>query len=74
MVAAADNRTMPISVRCCVCDTDHLILVNPQDLLDWTSGSGLIQDVLGYLSVDERELLISMTCGKCFDIMFGVDD
>lgn len=36
-----------------------------------------IQNVMPYLSVDERELLISGICGKCFDeIIFddGEDD
>ena len=27
-----------------------------------------------YLTEDERELLISATCGECWDILFGEDE
>ena len=35
----------------------------------WENGK-LIQDVMPYLSADEREVLISGICGPCFDKMF----
>jgi hypothetical protein len=31
----------------------------------------LIQDHFPHLTDDERELIISGTCGSCFDDMFG---
>ena len=34
----------------------------------------MIQDVLYYLTEDARELLISRTCGECWDELFGVDE
>jgi hypothetical protein len=48
--------------------------VNEQDFLDWTSGVGYIQEKLSYLSADERELLISGTCGSCWKEMFGSEE
>ena len=34
----------------------------------------LIQNAMPYLSPDEREILISGICGRCFDEMYGEDD
>jgi hypothetical protein len=44
-------------------------MANEMDVAHWEGGA-LIQDALGYLTADERELLISGTCGACFDNMF----
>jgi len=46
------------------------MLVNPKDLSDWKSEKKYIQDAMPYLSDSEREILISKTCGECFDKMF----
>lgn len=43
------------------------------DFKEWESGQP-IQSVAPYLSEDERELLISGVCGKCFDDMFAGED
>lgn len=39
----------------------------------WENGK-LIQDAMPYLSADEREVLISGTCGPCFDKLFGGEE
>jgi hypothetical protein len=70
MVAFAD-RDRQLVAECIHCGTEHILWVNEQDFLDWTSGVGYIQDKLPYLSADERELLISGTCGACWTRMFG---
>lgn len=44
--------------------------INPVDLAAWKRGT-LIQDAMPYLSDGEREILISKTCGECWDAMFG---
>ena len=59
-----------LTETCRKCGAIDSFLVEAQDLHDWKSGK-LIQDALGYLSVDRRELLITGLCGKCFDDMFG---
>ena len=55
---------------CNKCDEQFILRVNLDDVERWENGE-LIQDALPYLSADERELLISGTCGECFDQMFS---
>lgn len=61
---------MKIDVCCKWCEKSHELEVRKSGLNRWKNGE-LIQDVLPELSADERELLISGTCGKCWDAMFG---
>ena len=70
-MVAFDDRDRQLVAECVHCGTEHIQWVNEQDFLDWTSGVGYIQDKLPYLSADERELLISGTCGACWTRMFG---
>ena len=62
-----------IPAVCVRCGETIIITANVSDLVAWHKGA-LIQDVLSYLSEDERELLISKTCGKCFEEMFPDSD
>ena len=62
-----------IEVVCKYCRFAYTILASRDDINEWLSGSGYIQDVLGYLSKAERELLISGTCDNCWKNMFGDD-
>ena len=64
------HRSDMIQATCRHCKESSELAVNRQDIEDWTAGK-YIQDAMPYLSDDERELLISGTCGKCFDTMFG---
>lgn len=78
MVAHADNGVydydeMVVMVECRCCHNHNLIPVDRNDFMRWKNGA-LIQNALGYLSVDERELLISQTCPGCWDRMFGGDE
>jgi hypothetical protein len=61
-----------MQVECRTCKDTHILMVNIRDAKRWKEGE-LIQDAMPYLTPDERELLISGTCGKCFDKMFGED-
>jgi hypothetical protein len=61
---------MKIDVCCKWCEKSHELELPKSGLNRWKKGE-LIQDVLPELSADERELLISGTCGKCWDAMFG---
>jgi len=70
MVAAVENRNDVAEVGCRMCDAVYALVYNREDMLDWLSGSEFIQDALPYLSDSERELLISHTCGNCFDKLF----
>jgi hypothetical protein len=64
------HREHPLQVDCRGCGTSHTLLVNITDVAEWKLGK-YIQDAMPYLSADERELLISRTCGVCWDEMFG---
>ena len=57
----------PMCIQCGT--TVHISVLKP-DFEKWQGGE-LIQDAMPYLSPDEREILISGTCGPCFDRMFG---
>lgn len=59
--------------KCKWCKQDHELQIDPKDLQDVKEGKH-IQDAMPYLNADEREILISGTCGKCFDEMFGGDE
>ncbi len=63
-----------LSVTCRLCNKEHLIICCKSDLDKWQNREGHIQDILHYLSADQRELLISGTCGECFDGLFPPDD
>ena len=70
MVAAYND---VLEVPCKHCGISYTILANREDVAAWTMGQGYIQDLLGYLSAGERELLISGTCDNCWKNMFGDD-
>lgn len=51
---------------CHMCHESHLIMLDPDQLVRIKAGES-IQVVAPNLTADERELLISNTCGPCFD-------
>jgi len=61
-----------ISVICVFCGIESTIEVDDYGYYRWLEGVH-IQDALPQLTSDQRELLISHTCGKCYDKMFGED-
>ena len=65
--------TTVVAVPCRLCDTVHDLTVHVEKFVSWKAGE-LIQDALPELSLDERELLISGTCGACFDELFPSED
>jgi len=65
--------TSVVAVPCRICQETTELNVSVQGLVNWKSGE-LIQDALPELSCGERELLISGTCGTCFDELFPSED
>ena len=61
------------NVRCNLCSKEYNIIADRNDMEAWVSGDKYIQDALAYLSAAERELLISQTCGTCWDILYPND-
>ena len=63
-----------IIAHCINCKNDFLLTVDAGRYTRWVHGEGLIQNMLPELDADERELLMSKVCGKCFDAMFTEED
>lgn len=66
------DRDFDHKVSCKNCLKTFVLKVNKADLFAWIRGT-LIQKALPYLTADERELLISETCGECWEKLFGGD-
>lgn len=63
--------TIMKEVVCRVCGTKHNVIVPAAGYLKWAKGQAKIQEALPSLTEDERELLVSGICGKCFDKLFA---
>jgi hypothetical protein len=63
-----------IVVTCQSCGEEQppIEITHPQLFL-WNRGEH-IQRAMPDLTAEQRELLISATCGKCWDKMFGEED
>lgn len=64
---------MKIQKQCMVCKENHIIEMTDKAYGLWRQGEH-IQDIAPDLTIDERELLISGVCGKCFDEMFAEEE
>lgn len=62
-----------IVTYCPFCGHINSIEVNITDYWDWQNGA-LVQDAFPYLSVDEREMIISGICPTCWNNIFGSDE
>ena len=70
MIMAKEKTTMWSTCR--VCKNQVEMQVHIEDVTAWENGE-LIQNAMPYLSADEREVLISGTCGPCFEKNFTSD-
>ena len=61
--------TTLLSPTCSKCGSQESFLVETEDLHAWRDGA-YIQDALHYLTADQREMLISETCGDCWEELF----
>ena len=59
-----------ITKTCWQCHETFHLTVTCDQWDQWHAGA-LIQDAFPHLSADDREILISGTCGACFDKMFA---
>lgn len=60
-----------VEVKCIICGSAHIVKVPKIGYMLWRSGKASIQDALPGLSDDERELLLSNICPRCFDAAFA---
>lgn len=70
MVCASKTCNNYMTFDCKHCTRTFVILYSLSDMVKWLSGFGAIQDIMPYLSANERELMISNTCGDCFDKLY----
>lgn len=61
------TQTGVVEVTCVSCNTKHTILVPTMGYRLWATGQAAIQHALPSLTDDERELLLSNICPKCWD-------
>lgn len=64
---------MLVKVGCVICGKVYVLDLDKEKLDRWHGGE-LIQNVFPELSEDDRELLITHTCGPCFDTVWGDED
>lgn len=60
---------MILSIKCPMCKDVFEVEVKDRDYENHKNGL-LAQTAFPYLSVEDRELLISGICSDCFDLMF----
>ena len=63
-----------MQIKCQTCGEYREVRVTGEDLVKWDESGQYVQVFFPYLSEDERELLVSGTCGVCFDRMFADPD
>ena len=62
-----------VFTTCPFCGRENEVEVNHMDYLDWQNGE-LAQDAFPYLSANEREMLISGCCPRCWSKMFWEEE
>lgn len=65
---------MLVRPTCRMCGKSFNIVVDVVGYHKWEIGEKYIQDALPMLTPEERELLISKTCGECWNKMWGEYD
>ena len=65
---------IPMVVTCRLCKEDNHLSVDQAGYAKWQNREAYIQDALPELDANERELLISQTCGTCWDNMWGDEE
>jgi hypothetical protein len=69
MNATSKPEMVELEVYCRMCQLRTSFPVRRAGYVAWKDG-GLIQKVLSELSKEQRELMISGTCGACFEKLF----
>ena len=72
MKTGEDITMLIIETRCPFCGEIHEVKVDVIDWLDYESGDVLIQDAFPYLSANDREMLKTGICPKCWDEIFSI--
>ena len=62
-----------ITVTCIICGEEKSVEVPTEAFFKWYKHGIAIQYAMPMLSADDRELLMSQICGKCFERVFADD-
>lgn len=68
-----NHKEVCVFTTCPFCGHENEVEVNHMDYLDWQNGE-LAQDAFPYLSANEREMLISGCCPRCWSKMFWEEE
>ena len=60
-------RDYKVDITCQLCQKLYIFYVDREDLYKVLNREAYCEDVLNYLTDNERELILSRTCGSCFD-------
>lgn len=63
-----------VAVTCESCGTLYSFEVDYEGYLRWRYEGQLLQLALPHNTHDERELLLSGTCGPCYDALFPLEE
>lgn len=70
-----EERNIKLQIRCINCGSLNTLEVTGDSLNEYYSPNRrYIQDIFPYLNAEERELLISQICPKCWEETFGSDE
>jgi hypothetical protein len=70
--ACHEDGSTSIFTGCVMCRVEFVIVVPTESYLQWLRGE-LVQRALPMVPKEQRELLISGTCDKCFKALFEAD-
>jgi len=75
------ERNYELTIICPICGSHNKVMVNEDDYIKYRKNTNMfIATAFPYLTIDERELLISGTCPTCWnkylnpDTLIEVDD
>ena len=69
-----NHKEVTIVTECPICHHTNEVMVNEEDYFAWAFDGELVQNAFPYLSADEREMLVSGICPKCWAKTFGDEE
>ena len=66
-------KTVTFSIECPICGKEHFVTVGEEGFRKWQNGE-MAQDAFPYLSLSEREQIISNICPECQVKIFKDDE
>lgn len=64
-----DEKHHLVGCDCPTCDTRQMVKVHTENYFKWRRGEGHVQDLMPYLSANDREALMTGICPRCWSGM-----